>query len=202
MNNELINIKFSIIVVSYKKHNELKCLLYSLLSQTYQNFEIIVVHDGIDNNHQIMMNEFLKDDRITYRQTENRYNDWGMTLRNVGLDIATGDFILNTNDDNYYTPNCLEEVCKVLNDNTECNFIYFDSIDKNFQWQNEQQQPYSLFKPRLARLHIDMGQFLVRKDLMENRKFNSSYTGDGDLVEELKSFINPIYIEKVLFIHN
>jgi glycosyltransferase involved in cell wall biosynthesis len=202
MSNELTNIKFSIIVVSYKKHNELKCLLYSILSQTYQNFEIIVLHDGIDNDHQIMMSEFLKDDRITYIQTHKRYNDWGMTLRNMGLDIVTGDFILNTNDDNYYTPNCLQEIYNVLVSNTECNFVYFDSIDKNFQWQNQHQPPYSLFKPFPKVTHIDMGQFLVRKDLMENRRFKIEYSADGILVEELNPFINPIYIEKVLFIHN
>jgi len=195
-------IKFSIIVVSYKRHNELKCLLYSLLSQSYQNFEIIVIHDGIDSEHQIMMNEFLKDDRIIYFQTPKRFNDWGMSLRNIGLDISKGDFIINTNDDNYYTPNCLKEIYHAIIKNPDCNFIYFDSIDKNFQWQNQHQPPYSLFKPLLKWCHMDMGQFAAKKDLIGDTRFKIEYTGDGIFVEELKPNINPQYIEKVLFIHN
>jgi glycosyltransferase involved in cell wall biosynthesis len=196
------DIKFSIVVVAYKKHFELKCLLYSLLCQTYNNFEIIVIHDGVDAEHNLTMQEFLKDDRIKYIQTNQRYNDWGMTLRNIGLGIVSGDFIINTNDDNYYTPNCLEELHSELVKNKECNFIYFDSVDKNFQWQNEKQQPYSLFKPLLKVNHIDMGQFAVKKELIGDIKFKIHYSGDGLFVNDLLPKINPVYVEKVLFIHN
>ena len=196
------DIKFSIIVVSYKKHNELKCLLYSLLSQSYQNFEIIIIHDGIDSEQHMMMNEFLDDNRVIYFQTPKRFNDWGMTLRNIGLDIASGDFIINTNDDNYYTPNCLQEIYDVIQKESECNFVYFDSVDKNFQWQNEQQQPYSLFKPKLKRLHIDMGQFAAKKDLIGDIRFKIDYVADGIFIEEILHGMNPFYIEKILFIHN
>lgn len=197
-----MEIKFSIIVVAYKKPLELKCLLYSLLSQTYNNFEIIIIHDGIDSDHQIMISEFLKDNRIIYFQTPKRFNDYGMSLRNMGLDIATGDFILNTNDDNYYTPNFLQETYEAIKNNEDCNLVYFDSIDKNFQWQNEQQPPYSLFKPTLNALHIDMGQFVASKELIAETRFTINYDADGIFIEHLKPKIKPVYIEKVLFIHN
>jgi glycosyltransferase involved in cell wall biosynthesis len=197
-----MNIKFSIVVVSYKRYNELKCLLYSLLSQTYGDFELIVLHDGPDEDHKLLMDDFKKDQRIIYIQTPARYNDWGMTLRNIGIEMCSGDFIINTNDDNYYTPNWLMELNEAIQNNSDCNFIYYDSVDKNFQWQNEKQSPYSLFKPKLRNCHIDMGQFAARKDLIAGRKFNISYTADGEFVESLIPFIHPVYIEKVLFVHN
>ena len=100
---EINNPKFSIIVVAYKKYNELKCLLYSLLAQSYNNFEIILIHDGVDNKHKDLFENFENDSRITYLQTPIRHNDWGMSLRNKGIKLAKGEWVINTNDDNYYT---------------------------------------------------------------------------------------------------
>lgn len=196
------DIRFSIIVVTYKRTLELKCLLYSLLSQTYKNFDILIIHDGIDAEHENAISELLINDKIKYIQTEQRYDDWGMSLRNIGLDIVTGDFIINTNDDNYYTPNFLRELNESIKNNSECNFVYYDSIDKNFQWQNEKQQPYSLFKPLLKVCHIDMGQFAASKELIGETRFKINYDADGRFIEELKPKIKPVYIEKVLFVHN
>ena len=87
---EINNPKFSIIIVAYKKYNELKCLLYSLLAQSYNNFEIILIHDGVDNKHKDLFENFENDSRITYLQTPIRHNDWGMSLRNKGIKLAKG----------------------------------------------------------------------------------------------------------------
>ena len=51
-----------------------------------------------------------------------------MTLRNIGLKEATGEWVINTNDDNYYVPVYLEELNKVIESNQECNFIYYDCV--------------------------------------------------------------------------
>jgi hypothetical protein len=60
--------------------------------------------------------------------TETRYNDWGMTLRNIGMSVATGEWIINTNDDNYYVPIYLEELSNSIKENDECNFVYYECV--------------------------------------------------------------------------
>ena len=197
---EEINPKFSIIIVAYKRYNELKCLLYSLLSQSFQDFEIIIIHDGFDKYHKLLFNNFENDNRIKYIQTNIRYNDWGMSLRNIGLDIANGDWIINTNDDNYYTPNWLKEINNNIHDSI--NFIYYDAVLSHNNLLNHNKKDYGLLIPQIKHSHIDMGQFVVKSDIIKKYKFESIAPADGVLIEEMKHELIPAYIDKVLFVHN
>ena len=197
---EEINPKFSIIIVAYKRYNELKCLLYSLLSQSFQDFEIIIIHDGFDKYHKLLFNNFENDNRIKYIQTNIRYNDWGMSLRNIGLDIANGDWIINTNDDNYYTPNWLKEINNNIHDSI--NFIYYDAVLSHNNLLNHNKKDYGLLIPQIKHSHIDMGQFVVKSDIIKKYKFESIAPADGVLIENMKHELIPAYIDKVLFVHN
>jgi glycosyltransferase involved in cell wall biosynthesis len=195
--------KVSIIVVAHKRYNQLKCLMYSLLSQTYKNFEIIVIHDGIDKNHLKMMDEFMDDDRVIYVQTPIRYNDWGMSLRNIGLKMAKGDIIINTNDDNYYVPIWLSEIVDSFERNPYANFAYYLMVHNYDMLSNHNQSSYGLFTPEIKKYSIDIGQFAVKKDLINGHSFKVDVVeADGDLVEELLPKIIPVFINKILFVHN
>jgi glycosyltransferase involved in cell wall biosynthesis len=194
--------KFSIIVVAYQRYKEIKCLLHSLLSQTYDNFEVIVLHDGHDEQHANIMSEFLTDDRFKYTQTPTRFNDWGMSLRNIGLEMVTGDYVINTNDDNYYTPNWLNEVNLAIEENPEINFVYYDMVLSHNNIENHNKKDYGLFIPQLRHSYIDMGQFAVKSNIIAGHKFSSNAPADGELIEEIKHKLNPYYINKILFVHN
>ena len=195
-----INPKFSIIVVAYKRYNELKCLLYSLLSQTFADFEVIVIHDGKDFKHRKLFKNFESDSRITYLQTPERYNDWGMTLRNIGIEIAKGEWIINTNDDNYYTPNWLEELNQCTN--PPINFIYYDAVLSHYNELNHNKKDYGLLVPQIKGCYIDMGQFTVKKEILKGYKFKNIAPADAEFIEEIKDKLSPLYIDKVLFVHN
>ena len=195
-----INPKFSIIIVAYKRYNKLKCLLYSLLSQSFTDFEIIIIHDGKDIKHKKLFENFENDPRITYFQTPKRYNDWGMSLRNIGINYVKGEWVINTNDDNYYTPNWLEE----LNQHTDplINFIYYDAVLSHYNELNQNKKDYGLFVPQIKGCYIDMGQFAIKTQILKNHKFKSIAPADADLIEEIKGKLNPVYINKILFVHN
>lgn len=197
---EITKPKFSIIVVAYKRYNELKCLLYSLLSQSFTDFEVIAIHDGEDTKHRELFENFEGDPRITYIQTLTRYNDWGMTLRNIGLKMALGEWVINTNDDNYYTPNWLEE----LNQHTDppVNFIYYDAVLSHYNELNHNKKDYGLLVPQIKGCYIDMGQFAVKKEVLEGHEFKNVAPADSELIEEIKNKLSPLYINKVLFVHN
>lgn len=199
---EEIKPKFSIIVVAYERYNQIKTLLYSLLSQTYQDFEVIIIHDGINETHLKTIQEFIVEPRFTYIQTPIRYNDWGMSLRNIGIPLTKGEWVINTNDDNYYTPNWLEEVSNTITSNPHCNFVYYDMVLSHNNIENHNKKDYGLFIPQLRHSYIDMGQFVIKKEIIQKYKFELIAPADGQLVEDMKHELLPCYINKILFVHN
>lgn len=99
MGKELI----SIIVPVYNAEKYLQKCLDSILEQTYQNLEIIIVNDGsTDNSGQICHEYEQKDSRIIYIEKENG----GVSdTRNIGLDRMTGSYVTFVDSDDWLEPN-------------------------------------------------------------------------------------------------
>jgi hypothetical protein len=102
--------KFSIIVVHYQGVNPHEIFLRgiaSLQAQTFRDFEILCYHDGPLLEPEV---EFP----IAVKCTDQRYNDWGHTLRDMGIREARGDYILHFNADNLLYPEALEEIAREI----------------------------------------------------------------------------------------
>lgn len=85
------NIKISVIVPCYNQAKFLPETLDSVLAQTFQNWECIIVNDGsTDDTKEIAEIFCAKDKRFNYYQ---KVNAGLSAARNSGLDIATGDYI-------------------------------------------------------------------------------------------------------------
>jgi glycosyltransferase involved in cell wall biosynthesis len=102
----------SVIVPTYNRLDYLKLTLQSILGQTYQNIEIIVVDDGSkgDDNERYC-EQFSK---INYIKIENFGGP--ARPRNIGIDAANGDFIAFTDDDDVWLPKKLENQMAILNE--------------------------------------------------------------------------------------
>jgi glycosyltransferase involved in cell wall biosynthesis len=101
--------KVSIIVPVYNVENYLAKCLDSLINQTHQNIEILVVNDGSkDNSEQIIQKYAQKHpEKIKPFVKENG----GLSdARNFGIDRATGDYIGFVDSDDYVTPTMFEEM--------------------------------------------------------------------------------------------
>ena len=96
----------SIIVPVYKVEKYLAACLDSLLAQTYQNFELIVVNDGSpDGCWQIMQRYAAQDARVRIFRKE---NGGVSSARNFGLDAARGEYIGFVDSDDLVLPQYLE----------------------------------------------------------------------------------------------
>ncbi|PWK92651.1 glycosyltransferase family 2 protein [Hallerella porci] len=84
--------KVSVIIPVYNGEKYLRDCLDSVLNQTYENLEIIIINDGSkDQSEDICLQYFQKDKRIVYKSKKNE----GVSVaRNHALDLATGEFIL------------------------------------------------------------------------------------------------------------
>ena len=102
--------KISVIIPAYNTAKYIKRCIVSLLNQTYKNIEIIVINDGSTDNTLEMAKQF----NITVLDKE---NGGVSSARNMGLKIATGDYICFVDADDYVEKNYIESVVNILNEN-------------------------------------------------------------------------------------
>ena len=98
----------SILIPVYNKENYLNECIKSVISQTYDNFEIIIINDGSNDNSEKIILEWLdRDDRIRYYKHTNA----GVSqTRNRGIDLAKGEYIFFLDADDELTPNALQSL--------------------------------------------------------------------------------------------
>ncbi|MFM0599723.1 glycosyltransferase [Streptococcus suis] len=130
----------SVIVPVYNVENYLHECLDSILNQTYQNLEIILVNDGsTDSSGKICDDYAAKDGRIKVIHQENG----GLSdARNKGLDAMTGQFVTFVDSDDYLGNHCIEtlyiysQTCQA--DIAIGKYIEFEEDNKLFVFPNSQ----------------------------------------------------------------
>ncbi|GBD39772.1 UDP-Glc:alpha-D-GlcNAc-diphosphoundecaprenol beta-1,3-glucosyltransferase WfgD [bacterium HR37] len=102
----------SVIIPTYNRAGFLRSAIRSVLNQTFQDFEIIVVDDGsIDCSAKEVVNEF-RDPRIRYIRHE--VNRGGSAARNTGIKASRGRYIAFLDDDDEWLPEKLQKQIEVL----------------------------------------------------------------------------------------
>lgn len=115
--------KISVIIPVYNVENLLDKCIQSVLNQTYQNLELILIDDGSLDNSGKMCDEYAKkDERIRVIHQENRGQ---AKARNAGLDIATGDYVMFVDADDYIEVDTLELINQAIEEN-QADCVLFD----------------------------------------------------------------------------
>lgn len=101
----------SIIVPVYKSEELMHKCVDSILSQNLSNFELILVNDGSPDSCPVICDEYsAKDERVRVVHKE---NGGVADARNTGLRIASGDYIMFADDDDYLSANCLTDITEL-----------------------------------------------------------------------------------------
>lgn len=108
---------FSIIIPCYNKGAGIGRCLQSLISQTYGNFEVIVIDDGSTDDSRNVIKSFLKDKR--FRAFFMPTNNGRLVARNTGMRMARNKWICWLDGDDEYMSNYLELYNKAINDNSD-----------------------------------------------------------------------------------
>ena len=108
--------KVSIIVPIYNTEKYLKKCLNSIVGQTYQNLEIILVDDGSTDNSDKIADDYAKNDKRI--KAIHQKNSGQSAARNTGLKKATGDYIGFTDSDDEIKPTFTETLLKLYSKNT------------------------------------------------------------------------------------
>ena len=95
---------FSVIIPLFNKENEIKSTLESVLSQTFQDFEVIVIDDGSTDNGKKIVEDF-NNSKIKLISTRNN----GVSkARNIGIEEAKGALIAFLEADDFWFENHLQ----------------------------------------------------------------------------------------------
>jgi len=195
--------KVSVIVPIYNVEKYLEKCINSLLSQTLEDIQIILVNDGSKDNSGNIAKEYEKNnkDRVIYVEKENR----GLSdARNYGLKYATGDFIAFLDSDDYIEKNAYEEMYnKAIEENAdyvECDFIW----EFHNKIRVDKQYPYKNKKEMLSFVRVVAWNKLIKRQLIidNNLEFPKGLRyEDVEFTYKLIPFINKFaYVDKP-FIH-
>lgn len=117
--------KVSIVLPVYNGEAYLRQSMESVLAQTYENWELIVVDDCSTDGSPAIMEEFAgKDSRV--RVIRNQVNQRLPESLNIGFRQAVGEYFTWTSDDNMYLPDAIETMASVLDSRPEYGLVYCD----------------------------------------------------------------------------
>ena len=133
---------FSVVIPTFNRREKLKRAIESVLSQTHQNFEIIIIDDGSTDNSQKMVDSF-SDKRISYLWQP---NSGGPALpRNKAIAIAKGDWICFLDADDMWYSKKLEILKKEIESRAGINVFCHNEDIENISTGLMRQNKYGPF---------------------------------------------------------
>ncbi|MCS3867092.1 glycosyltransferase involved in cell wall biosynthesis [Chryseobacterium ginsenosidimutans] len=186
--------KVSIIVPVYNVENYLAKCLDSLINQTHQHIEILVVNDGSKDNSEQIIQGYAKKypEKIKPFTKENG----GLSdARNFGIDRATGDYIGFVDSDDYVTPTMFAEMVNLAEKHQSkmviCNI---QKVDQNGNVTQKLTQipnmPEKIDLKKNFSVFADLSYFacnkLFKKELFEGKRFKKGvHFEDIQLIPQL-----------------
>ena len=195
------NIKISVIVPIYNTDKFLKKCIESILNQTFKEIEIILINDGsIDNSHNICT-EYKKKypEKIKYINNE---NIGCSATRNLGIELAQGEYIAFVDSDDYIEKTMYEELWlekeKSNSDIVVCGMTYINTIEKTKKISIPKimkKDDYFKYQNRIANIY---NKIFKKSLIISNRIFfpiNTHYA--EDLVFCFKAYLSTTKITSV-----
>ena len=170
--------KVSVIIPVYKVEKYLKRCVESVVNQTYKNTEIILVNDGSPDNCGVICDEYAKiDSRI---KVIHKANGGLSSARNAGLDIASGEYIMFVDSDDWIEEDSLEKLDKYMDmsyDIINFKFRFAKGKTKNIELNDKLKDSYEcdllsyIDKLFLGELDFFIWNKLYKKNLFDKVRF-------------------------------
>lgn len=187
----------SVIVPFYNVENYIEKCLNTLVHQTLEDIEIILVNDGSTDRSMVVVKKFLEQypDKITYLEKENG----GLSdARNYALPYAKGEYIAFLDSDDYVEKTMYKDMYELAkkedSDMVECNF-YWEYPDKK---KEDVGVVYNGKKEMLEKVRVVAWNKLIKKEVLEKSKVTFP---KGYRYEDVEFTYKLIpYLDKVSFL--
>ena len=200
-------IKFSIVIPVYNASEFLRDTLDSVRSQLYNNYEVLVTNDGSTDNTEEVLKNYQKVNLKFPLNFTTQKNMGVSAARNNAIFCATGDYVAFLDQDDWWFPEKLEKMARILNMNNGIDVLYHRAISIGWKKRETTFKSGRLKAPEFTDLllngnRIGISTAVVRLDkLKEVRGFHRDlhYIEDYDLWLKLASRnVNFYYMPDVL----
>jgi glycosyltransferase involved in cell wall biosynthesis len=170
----MTNPKFSIIIPTYNRADLIIKTINSVLSQTYQNFEIIVVDNCSTDITKEVLSPFIVKKQIHFIEHDKNYER--SKSRNTGMQNAAGDFVTFLDSDDIMYPNNLLDAKNFIDNNK--NFHVFHNLYHLINEKGEVVHNYKFLPIKNQLRSISIGNFIscigvfISKDIYTQFQFD------------------------------
>lgn len=113
---------FSVIIPTYNREKLISTAIDSVLSQTFTDFELIIVDDGSQDNTKGVIQKYIeRDERVHYIYKKNGGQNSAL---NAGLNCITGRYVAFLDSDDSWLPTKLEKVFRRFQEDEEIGVVY------------------------------------------------------------------------------
>lgn len=196
---------FSVIIPAYNCENCIARCLDSLISQTFGNWEAVVVNDGSkDKTHEVLMQYAKNDSRIRVFDQDNA----GVSAaRNKALSQVHGEYIIFIDSDDWYEMDYCESLYGIIEAKPDVDVVfstrfYFNEDQLYIGGKNSVEYPKTIVD-LLTKFTYSFAMTCIRSKLMTvEMRFNPNlhFYEDGELLTRILS-LRPkiVYLEKPSF---
>lgn len=122
--------RFSIIVPLYNKADYVRKALESILTQSYTNYEVVIIDDESTDNSLSIVNDFVKTVESGKWKVESQPNSGVAAARNNGVAKSKGEFVCFLDADDWWEPTWLEEMDRLIREYPDAglyatNYVYY-----------------------------------------------------------------------------
>lgn len=196
-------ILISVVMPNYNGYRFVEQAINSVLNQTYQNFELIVVDDcSNDDSLSLIEHKAQSDNRIRVIALE--HNVGVANARNVGIKEAKGEYIALLDNDDLWIEDKLERQLALAQKGADIVYCSYDFIDEQ---NNSIKKPFVVpqqtnFNKMLASSVISCSTSFIKTKLMQAHPFNPGfYHEDYVLWMELLRVCPTAYGDQKVLMH-
>ncbi len=193
-----MNPKVSILIPVFKAEKYISKCLETVLGQSYQHLEIVIVDDASPDNSMAVVESKIKEVNCNFKIIihRNKNNQGVAATRNTLLDLASGDYIQFVDSDDYIDSKAIESLVEIAT-KYDCDIVksgYFDVKNNTIKevHQKEWSNKTSLLKQHLSAWDSTEGMpfLFIRRILFEKHKirFSKGINASEDHLMTLKLF--------------
>lgn len=199
MNKPLV----SIVMTVYNSDRFVGCAIASVLNQTYENLELVIINDGSTDKSLEVCNRYAsRDKRIILKTVDHQ----GITPSVIhATDLATGYYLGVVDDDDILHINALDRCVSALEGNKDASFVYTDHVDidkheNSMGLGSRCQEEYS-YRRMLERFITHHFRLIPREKFNKVGGWNDlfHYAADYDLCLRLCELADPIHLKEALY---
>ena len=212
------DVKFSIIIPVYNGEKYIEKSINSVLDNECNNYEIIVVNDGSNDNTENIIKKIQRNNKNRKIKYFRKENSGVSSARNLGIDKAIGDYILFLDSDDEFENNLIDAV-NLITEKYKERFIVFnrkDLIDskekcilineKEIKMYNKDEYIISRFALAYHSCFLVTNKIYWRESIIENNiKFKEDIQLSEDLVfnfEYIRCMQNVLEIPNIFYLRH